>query len=121
MLKERATRQKAFLKAMVRTQNGAVTMECTVRNISSTGAKIEISKSCVLPAEFELEIPQRNTVMHCHLIWRNDEAAGIRFEDKSSQEPIDPLVAAKARIEVLEKENETLKKEIGRLMAMLHA
>jgi hypothetical protein len=118
MLRERASRQKAFLKATIRFQNRSVTMDCVVRDISISGAKLEIHDSFTLPPEFELEIPQRGAILRCRLVWRTEGAAGVKFEDSSAAKG-DALGEARMRIEALERENAALKREIGRLTALL--
>ena len=56
-------------------------MDCMVRNMSMSGARLEVSQNFILPTEFELEIPQRGSVFLCALIWRKDDAVGVKFLD----------------------------------------
>jgi len=80
MLKDReAERKKSLLKARIRVSNN-VTFDCLVRNISSTGAKLEFASPYVLPAAFNLEIPSRSVVLRCQLQWRTGDAAGVNFK-----------------------------------------
>lgn len=122
MLKDRhSVRSRALLKATIRFYNRNVTIDCLVRDISPTGAKIELDRTSVLPGEFELEIPQRSAVYPCELKWRRENAVGVSFKEN-----MDPGVAhygefARARIEALEKENAALRLEISRLKPPLHS
>jgi hypothetical protein len=113
----RSVRSKSFLKATVRFHNRNVTTDCIVRNISLTGAKLELDRTLGLPQEFDLEIPQRGAVLQCELKWRKDDAAGVKFKDSSAMAQYSDI--AKARIEALEKENATLRLEVARLSALL--
>ncbi len=82
MPKERASiRPKTFLKATIRFQDRNATMDCIVRNISPSGARLHMAQTIALPAEFELEIPQRGVVLPCTLKWRNACAAGVKFTE----------------------------------------
>ena len=64
-----SVRSRAFLKAHILIQN-LPSMECVVRNISLSGARLEVDKTFALPIEFELEIPQLGVVLWCELKWR---------------------------------------------------
>jgi hypothetical protein len=82
MFKERASiRPKAFLKATIRFPGRNTTMDCLVRNISPGGARLDVGHAVALPAEFELEIPQRGLTLQCALKWRNACAAGVSFKE----------------------------------------
>ncbi|MBV9568344.1 MAG: PilZ domain-containing protein [Hyphomicrobiales bacterium] len=114
-------RSRSFLKATIRFYNRNVTIDCIVRDISPTGAKLEVDRAHVLPQEFDLEVPQRSAVYPCELKWRKENAAGVRFKENA-----DPAVAhygelAKARIEALEKENAALRLEVSRLTLLLQS
>jgi PilZ domain len=122
MLKERhSVRSRSLLRATIRFYNRNVTMDCLVRDISPTGAKLELEGASILPREFELAVPQRSAVYPCELKWRRQNAAGVRFKEN-----VDPAVAhygefAKARIEALEKENAALRLEVSRLTLQLQS
>jgi hypothetical protein len=81
---ERAPRQKAFLKATIRFQGGNVTADCLVRNISTSGARVDVDRMVAIPQEFELDIPQRGALLQCRLAWRTDDRAGVEFVDSRS-------------------------------------
>jgi PilZ domain len=119
-VKERESpRQKSFLKATIRFHSRNVTVDCVVRNISLTGARLEIERTFTLPMEFELEIPQRGAVLQCQLKWRKDAAAGVRFKDSVRAAPAQSGNVADAGIEALREENAALRLEIGRLVARI--
>ena len=118
MLKPRdSERSKSFLKATIRFQNGNVTMDCIVRNISLSGARLEIEETATVPAEFELAIPNRGVVLQCQLKWRHDHAAGVKFKDVAVPSAAPPD-NRNARIQALEAENAELRYEIARLTAL---
>ena len=102
-------RSKTFLKAYIRFQNR--TMDCVVRNMSLSGARLEVSQTSTLPTEFELDILQRGALIQCALKWRKDEGVGVKFLDT-----IDPAPSAGVLAE-LRHENARLREEIARLKA----
>jgi hypothetical protein len=117
MFKERdSVRSRSFLKATIRFQNRNVTMDCIVRNTSLSGARLEISPELTLPAEFELEIPQRQATFHCALKWRRANAAGVKFNDIGLPAMTAPAQSS-AIIEELQRENAGLRQEIAQLRA----
>lgn len=80
MTEVRATdRTRAFLRALIEFNNGASKIDCVVKNISATGARIEVTAAVSLPNEFNLNIPHRNEVIRSQLVWRESNSVGVRF------------------------------------------
>jgi hypothetical protein len=109
--KRASVRSKAFLKAHIRIHN-LPAMDCVVRNVSPSGARLEVDETFALPTEFDLEIPQRGVVLLCELKWRRDDVVGVKFLDR--QGPHAPTAEA---MEKLQRENARLRRENGRLKA----
>jgi PilZ domain len=112
-----SVRHRAFLKARILIQD-RTTMDCMVRNMSLSGARLEVSQNFILPAEFELEIPQRGSVLLCALKWRKDDAVGVKFLD--SKGPIRRAPSANF-MKKIRRENAQLREAIGRLSAHIQA
>lgn len=72
-------RMRAFMAARILYNKGMMQADCTVRNLSDGGAKLEISGAVTLPEEFDLVIPQKNLRRRVRLCWRQDDACGVRF------------------------------------------
>jgi hypothetical protein len=53
-------------------------LECTVRNISETGASIQVSTTIGIPSSFDVIID--GTRRHCSSVWRTDTKIGIAFQ-----------------------------------------
>jgi hypothetical protein len=77
----RSDRMRTFMAARILFNNGQVTVDCTIRNISDGGAKLEVSGAVTLPDEFELLIPQRNQRGRVRLCWRTDDFCGVAYLD----------------------------------------
>ena len=68
---------------------------CTIRDLSATGAKIQVRSSTRLPREFNLMLLKANTSRHAVLKWRAGNFAGVAFscvEAISSPATETPLV-----------------------------
>ena len=57
--------------------NGIV---CTVRNLSSNGAAIEMHNAVKLPPSFMLIIEADDFIRRCHPVWSNDKRVGLAFD-----------------------------------------
>ncbi|MGP9818441.1 PilZ domain-containing protein [Salinarimonas sp. NSM] len=119
-----APRRRALVAARISYGGGSVTVDCVVRNISETGAKIAISEGVTLPGHFEIVIPQMNVVHRAELRWRRGGEAGVAFLDAGEGEPraegaapatqagTPSEAALKARIRTLEAEVARLRERI---------
>lgn len=54
-------------------------LSCHTLNVSSGGAKLELSRSTILPSEFEVAIPSRKIRRRARLVWRCDDTVGVQF------------------------------------------
>jgi hypothetical protein len=52
-------------------------IECAVRNISDTGAALEVSTTFGIPSNFDLIID--GVRRHCQSVWRTETKIGIMF------------------------------------------
>ena len=55
-------------------------VDCTVRNISSNGARIEIANPIGVPQSFTLIIAADHFKRRCHAVWSNDTRMGVTFD-----------------------------------------
>lgn len=60
--------------------DGGGAVDCTVRNLSDSGARIEIASPAGLPKVFNLMIPADKFNRRGHLVWIHDNRIGIVFE-----------------------------------------
>ena len=80
----RDERVRAFLRARICFNNNASTIDCTVKNISASGAKIEMSSAVSVPSEFDLDVPQKGRIYRARLMWRDASSLGVQFVDRSA-------------------------------------
>jgi hypothetical protein len=55
-------------------------VECTVRNLSSSGAAIEVANPLGLPPSFMLMIEADQFIRRCRPVWRIDRRIGVAFD-----------------------------------------
>ena len=77
----REARQRTFLKGRIIFNNGSSSMDCLVRDMSISGARLALSQSAVLPEAFDLYIPQKEKTYRSSLRWRRSDGIGITFAD----------------------------------------
>ncbi len=75
---ERAPRQRVLKAATL--EFGGATMDCVVRNISQTGAALEVSASLDIPSEFNLLISGHGASHRCEVKWRKENRIGVAFK-----------------------------------------
>ena len=118
-----AERARALLGAQIYLNNRQSTIECQIRNISATGAKLVIADTIAVPEEFELNIPQKGRLLNARVIWRTPKETGIVFvsaADGASEATEDGAPdSVYRRVKTLEAENAALRKKIAELQYRL--
>ena len=55
---------------------------CTIRDLSVTGAALELSDlSATIPPAFTLIVPEDKLKLPCRVVWRRGFKVGVTFED----------------------------------------
>lgn len=83
MNEKRATQRHRVFKGGMLTFAGRG-VACTVRNISTAGAAIDIDEPLTLPPSFTLSIERDHFVRNCRAVWRNDKRVGLAFVQESA-------------------------------------
>ena len=110
----RSERVRSLLRARILFNNGASTIDCTIKNISAQGAKIEIVHSLSVPSEFDLEVPQRGRTYRAKMMWRAANSIGVEFIEQGATSE-----NAQAMIQRLETENRKLRNSVALLTKRL--
>jgi hypothetical protein len=74
-----APRHRVFKGATLAFSSGGA-VDCTVRNISSSGARIDVINPRGLPDVFTLVIAADQFKRRCHPVWTHDNHIGVAFE-----------------------------------------
>jgi hypothetical protein len=59
---------------------GSSAIDCTVRNLSITGAALEVSNQIGIPAKFTLVVPGDELHLVCNIVWRSEYRIGVAFD-----------------------------------------
>ena len=70
------SRQRVLKGGTIEFGGGAIT--CTVRNISATGASLDVTSPVGIPAQFTL-VTEGNHLT-CRVVWRKEKRIGVTFE-----------------------------------------
>jgi hypothetical protein len=54
-------------------------ISCTIRDLSITGAALEISDNRQIPATFTLFVPDDGLKLPCNVVWRRGFQVGVAF------------------------------------------
>ncbi|WP_291827486.1 PilZ domain-containing protein [Bosea sp. (in: a-proteobacteria)] len=109
-------RLRSLLGARALFNQKRATLDCVVRNISDGGALIVVPDTVLLPAEFELEIAQRQCCYRAHVRWRTGTHIGVSFESETVPETSSPAETDVAmRLRMAERDNARMKSRIQQL------
>ena len=54
-------------------------IDCTVRNLSESGAALSVESPVGIPGEFNLVVAADQVNRACRVVWRKENRIGIRF------------------------------------------
>ena len=74
-----AARKRVLKAGLVAYNDRHVSVPCTVRDISDTGARLRIDGSVSAPDTFELIVDMDGLEASCEVVWRNGKELGVRF------------------------------------------
>jgi len=75
----RAALRHRVLKAGTIEFNGGA-IDCVIRNISDTGAALEVTSPVGIPETFNLVISGDHTTRPCQVAWRKERRIGVKFK-----------------------------------------
>ena len=77
-----ADKRKAARRTVLKTGRirfGKSSEICTVRDMSATGAAIELVGAASLPDKFDLVLEMESAARKCTVVWRKDRQLGVKF------------------------------------------
>jgi hypothetical protein len=80
MIEKRTAARHRVLKHGTLAFDGGGGIDCMVRNISSSGARLDVANPVGLPQSFTLVIKTDQFMRHCHPVWSNDTRIGVAFD-----------------------------------------
>jgi len=120
--RRRATRQKSFLRGCIYFNNRRSALDCLIRDISATGARLIFSDTVTIPDIVDLYIPQKERTLRAHVHWRHGDEVGVAFANaaQGSHQPAHVAELAE-RVQKLESEIAAMRKLLKRLKAEIES
>ena len=75
----RGSRRSRTLKGGRVLLNDRSTIDCTIRDMTDTGARLRFGALVPLPEECRLLLPSDGTVFPIRVIWQSSDSAGVAF------------------------------------------
>lgn len=85
-----AARRRTLLGGTVRYNARKSSLSCRIRNMSASGAMLEVTGAAWLPDQFEIDIPHHDLRAPVRAIWRDNDRMGIIFvpQNKNDQQSL---------------------------------
>ena len=91
---DRAPRMRVLKRGKILFENGTRSYPVTVRNISETGARIQLSDPQAVPLEFVLQVDLDNFRVSCRRVWDEGLLYGIEFTGEKQSLGHEPVQQA---------------------------
>jgi hypothetical protein len=59
---------------------GLSAIDCVVRNVSETGAALEVESPIGIPDQFDLFVTKDRSRRSAHVVWRKERRIGVKFD-----------------------------------------
>ena len=79
-LERRHRRMRVLKGAQLRFRNKLVSIDCTMRDLSTGGARLRLSGPTGLPDSFDLKINGTSECFPARLVWRRGNDIGVSFD-----------------------------------------
>ncbi len=118
-------RRKSLLHGFVYFDDNPCAVECVVREMSETGARLKFDVPLLPVDSFELDIPIRGQKLRAAVKWQRDNEIGVVFAE-SSEESVAAAAQASheelgTRVQRLETEIAALRRLVRRLQQTLNS
>ena len=79
MLERRKSARSRILKSAKLILGRTSIIDCAVRNLTNTGARIQVANTVNLPQDFEMTFDGGHSIRPCRLVWRTVTETGVEF------------------------------------------
>ena len=79
MQERRSITRSRVLKGAKIIIGSASTIDCVVRNVTNSGARVQIANTIDLPETLELTLDAGFTIRPCRVAWRSVTETGLQF------------------------------------------
>jgi PilZ domain len=82
-----ATRRKVLKTAKIVSFDRKTVLTCTIRDLSETGAKLNVEVSSAIPNEFQFFLLSDNSLRDASVVWRRSGQIGVNFTSPAQPAP----------------------------------
>jgi PilZ domain len=83
--KRQGRRTRVLKGAKIMFDGHASTIDCTVRNLTATGACLSVASPIGIPPTFDLSLDGGRTLRLCRMVWWKAERIGVAFDKGSAK------------------------------------
>jgi hypothetical protein len=80
-------RDRVLKRGKILLTNKSSVVDCTIRDMSETGARIICGEQTAVPTEFRFMALGDNIIREAKVMWRRGDQAGIRFTGEARTSP----------------------------------
>jgi len=115
MVERRTTsRRRVYYGGRIAFHARTSTLDCIVRNVSESGARVELDNPAVLPDQVDLTIARQGVSYFARIVWRRANMAGVALDGPRRHVAALPLDLA-LRLRATERINRQLRARLIRL------
>ena len=74
-----SARQRTVMRGCIYYDKRSASTDCLVRDVSDSGARLELSENVFIPDLIELYIPKKEETHHARVLWRHDNEVGVAY------------------------------------------
>jgi hypothetical protein len=78
----RSARVRTFVGGKIVFHDGAFSYNCIVRDLSDSGARVEILAARLIPRRFFFLTSRQEVAYDAELVWRTQKLAGVKFRQQ---------------------------------------
>jgi hypothetical protein len=79
MVEKRVAARNHVMKAGT-IEFGGGAIDCTIRNLTNTGAALDVASQVGIPEKFTLVLPGDGLHFPCRIVWRRERRIGVAFD-----------------------------------------
>jgi glucose-6-phosphate dehydrogenase assembly protein OpcA len=109
-------RERVIYGAVIATDAKNSKVDCVVRNMSGSGANIELSSSEKMPDEISIAIPKVGRSFLAKIVWWRANRAGLEFKPLAANGNNPNSLDLEERLRISEKKARALKQRVRQLL-----
>ena len=83
-----ARRQRVLKQGKILLTNNMTVIDCTVRDMSQTGARLICADPGAIPNDFRLVLVADRLMRDVHVVWRRPDSVGVTFTSELRKAPL---------------------------------